>query len=167
MAKGLFITRADIVKNTSISGSVDVDKFLNFILLAQEITIQQLLGTELYEKIQTDIEGSSLSGNYLTLTTDLIKPTLIHAAMVQFLPFMSYTLGNKGIFKHTSENAEVASKEEVDYLVEKERDIYQFYADRLIDHLSFYAASRYPEYNQNTNEDISPITGVNFTGWVL
>ena len=135
--------------------------------MAQEITIQQLLGTELYEKIQGDIEASSLSGNYLTLVNDYIKPTLVHAAMVQALPFLSYTLGNKGIFKHQAEGSQLAEKDEVDHLVEKERDIFQFYADRLIDHLSYYAAARYPEYNQNTNDDISPITGQNYTGWVL
>ena len=36
------------------------------------------------------------------------------------LPFSAYTIANKGVFKHNSENAENASKEEVDYLLEKE-----------------------------------------------
>lgn len=168
MAKGLFISRADIVKNSHISGSVDIDKYIQFILIAQEITVQQLLGTDLYEKIQTDIENSTLAGDYLTLVSDYVKPVLIHAAFLQYLPFGAYTIGNQGIYKKTSENGENVDKSEVDYLVEKERDIMQFYIDRLIEHLSFNAPSKYPEYNTNTNEDIHPIQGgINYEGWIL
>ena len=167
MAKGLMISRKDLVKYTSLSGNIDTDKFIQYVLIAQEITVQQLLGTDLYEKIQTDIEGSSLTGDYLTLVETYIKPVLIHAAAVQYIPFASYTFGNKGVFKHTSETGESVSKEEVDYLVEKERSVMQFYADRLIDHLSFESASKYPEYNTNSNDDVNPITGQFYTGWVL
>ena len=87
MAKGLMISRKDLIKYTSLSGSIDTDKFIQYVLIAQEITVQQLLGTDLYEKIQTDIEGSSLTGDYSTLVNDYIKPVLIHAAAVSYIPF--------------------------------------------------------------------------------
>jgi hypothetical protein len=35
--------------------------------------------------------------------------------MVDYLPFAAYQIKNGGISKHTSENAESVSKEEVDY----------------------------------------------------
>jgi hypothetical protein len=98
MAKGLMISRNDLVKYTSLSGNIDTDKFIQYVLIAQEITVQQLLGTDLYEKIQTDIEGTSLSGDYLTLVNDYIKPVLIHAAAVQYIPFASYTFREQGCF---------------------------------------------------------------------
>ena len=59
MAKALFIKRDDITKNTSLSGSVDSNKFLQFVQIAQEIHVQNLIGTSLYEKIETLI----LDGN--------------------------------------------------------------------------------------------------------
>jgi len=74
MAKGLMISRKDLVKYTSLGGNIDTDKFIQYVLIAQEITIQQLLGTDLYEKIQTDIESSSLTGDYLTLVNDISNP---------------------------------------------------------------------------------------------
>ena len=46
MATALFIKRADLVRNTALSGNVDPDKFLQFIKLAQVIFIikyQQIL----------------------------------------------------------------------------------------------------------------------------
>lgn len=167
MATGLFITRADIVKRTSLGGNVDQDKYLQYVLIAQEVHIQNYLGTDLYEKIQTDIEAGNLTGDYLTLVNDWIKPCLLHWAMVEYLPFAAYTIGNKGIFKHSSETGQNIEKEEVDFLIEKERDIAQYYTDRLINHLSFEASSKYPQYFTNNNEDVYPDKDANFSGWVL
>ena len=66
MAKALFIKRSDLVKNTSLNSNVDTDKFIQFIDLAQEIHIQNYLGTDLYNKISADILAGSLSGDYLS-----------------------------------------------------------------------------------------------------
>jgi len=54
MAKALFIKRSDLVKNTSLNSNVDTDKFIQFIDLAQEIHIQNYLGTDLYNKISAE-----------------------------------------------------------------------------------------------------------------
>ena len=40
MATALFIKRQDLVKNTALSGSVDTDKFIQFIKLAQEMHVR-------------------------------------------------------------------------------------------------------------------------------
>ena len=55
MATALFISRTDLVKNTVISGSTDTDSFIQFIKIAQEIHIQNYLGSKLYDKISADI----------------------------------------------------------------------------------------------------------------
>ncbi len=59
MAKALFIKRSDLVKNTALNSNVDTDKFIQFIDLAQEIHIQNYLGTDLYDKISADILSGS------------------------------------------------------------------------------------------------------------
>ena len=117
MAEGLMITRADLVKFTSVNGNLDDDKFLQYIKIAQDIHIQNYLGTDLFDKIKSDIQGGTLAGDYLTLVTSYVKPMLIHWAMVEYLPFAAYTIANKGVFKHTSENATNVEKDEVDYLI--------------------------------------------------
>ncbi len=166
MAEALLITRKDVVKFTAMNGNVDTDNFIQFVKIAQDKHIENYLGTDLLEVIQTKITGSTLTGDYLTLVNDWVKPCLIHWAMVEYLPFAAYSIANKGVFKHSSENAENASKEEVDFLMEKERDTAQYYTNRLIDHLSFNN-SKYPEYNSNNNEDVNPDKNANFEGWVL
>ena len=168
MATGLMISRKDIVKFTSLNGNIDTDKFIQYILIAQETHIQNYLGSKLYDKIKSDIEGSSLAGDYLTLVNTYIKPMLCHWALVEFLPYAAYTISNKGIFKHNSENAINADKNEVDFLIEKERNIAQYYTDRFIDFMSFEASSKYPEYFTNNNDDVFPDkNSYGFSGWVL
>jgi hypothetical protein len=167
MATALFIKRADLVRNTALSGNVDPDKFLQFIKLAQEIHVRNYLGTDLYDKISQDIIDDDLAGDYLTLVNDYIQPMLIHYAMAEYLPFAAYTIGNGGIYKHNSENSTQPDKSEIDSLTAKERDYAQYYTDRFIDYMSFNAPSKFPEYYSNTNEDVYPDKDSTYSGWVL
>lgn len=166
MAEALFITRNDIVKFTALNGNVDTDKFIQFVKIAQDIHIQNYLGSKLFQKLQADIVANTLSGNYLSLLEIYIKPMLIHWSMVEYLPFAAYTIANKGVYKHTSENAENVDKNEVDYLLEKERSIAQHYTERFIDYMSFNQ-TLFPEYRANKNNDMFPDTNNNNIGWYL
>ena len=166
MATALFINRTDLVKNSIIDGNVDTDKFIQFIKIAQQIDIQNLLGTDLYNKISADIVAGSLAGNYLSLVNTYVQPTLIWFAQMNYIPFAAYQIKNGGVFKHSSETAQNVDKNEVDYLVAKAREYANYYSTRLVDYLSFND-NLFPEYNSNTNEDIDPDTDTTFKGWVL
>jgi hypothetical protein len=166
MAEALLISRNDIVKFTALNGNIDTDSFIQWIKVAQDIHIQNYLGTNLLEKIKTDIINNTLVNPYLSLLTTYVKPMLIHWAMVEYLPFSAYTIANKGVFKHTSENATSVEKNEVDFLVEKERMIAQNYTERFITYINFNN-SLFPEYSTNSNADMFPSTQNNFTGWYI
>jgi hypothetical protein len=166
MATALFIKREDIVRNTALGGNVDTDKFIQFIKIAQQIHITNYLGTKLYDKISNDILASSLTGDYLALVNDYVQPMLIHFAMMEYLPFAAYTIANGGVYKHNSENSTSVEKGEVDFLIEKERKIAEYYVQRFLDYMTFNQ-SLFPEYNSNTNEDIYPDRDVQRSGWVL
>ena len=166
MATALFIKREDLVRSTALGGNVDTDKFIQWIKVAQEIHIQNYLGTDLYNKISSDIIASTLTGNYLSLVNTYIQPMLIHFAMMEYLPFAAYTIANGGVFKHNSENSTSVEKGEVDFLVEKERKIAEYYTQRFVDYMSFNQ-DLFPEYNSNTNNDIYPDKDIQRSGWVL
>jgi hypothetical protein len=166
MAKALFITRDDLVKYTALNGNIDTDTFIQYIIIAQDLHIQNYLGTRLFKKFNDGIIDNNLTQTYKDLLTDYIKPMLIHWAMVEFLPFSAYTIANKGVFKHTSENATSVDKSEVDYLVEKERSVANHYTTRFVDYMCFNQSS-FPEYNLNSNGDMFPDSESNFYGWVL
>jgi len=164
--KALFISRTDLVKNTIIDGNVDTDKFIQFISIAQDIHIQNYLGTKLYERIENDIINDTLTGDYLKLVTDYIQPMLIHYAMVDYLPFAAYQVKNGGVFKHSSENAETVSKDEVDFLIQKERDFAEYYTRRFVDYICF-DNTKFPEYTENQQSDVYPDKDVDSSNWVL
>lgn len=166
MATALFITTNDLKRNTIVDGNVDIDKFIQFIKIAQEIHIQNYLGGALYNKISNDIIAGTLSGDYLALVQDYLKDMLIHFAMVDYLPFSAYQIANGGVFKHNSENSTNATKNEIDYLVDKHRDFAQFYTRRFLDYMCFNS-NLFPEYNANQNGEMYPDQDANFVGWVL
>jgi hypothetical protein len=166
MATALFIKREDLVRSTALGGNVDTDKFIQWIKVAQEIHIQNYLGTDLYNKISSDIIAGTLAGNYLSLVNTYIQPMLIHFAMMEYLPFAAYTIANGGVYKHNSENSTSVEKGEVDFLVEKERKIAEYYTQRFVDYMSFNQ-DLFPEYNSNTNNDIYPDKDIQRSGWVL
>tara|TARA_R110000851_G_scaffold199406_1_gene350447 strand:+ start:59 stop:559 length:501 start_codon:yes stop_codon:yes gene_type:complete len=166
MATALFISRTDLVKNSIIDGNTDSDLFLQYVKISQEIHIQNYLGSKLYDKISADIIAGTLAGDYLTLVTDYLQPMLIHYAMMDFLPFCAYSVKSGGIFKRNSENSETASKDEVDYLVQKERDFAEYYTRRFVDYIC-ENSSKFPEYNNNTGADVYPTKKANSSNWVL
>jgi hypothetical protein len=166
MAEALLVTRNDIVKFTAMNGNVDTDKFIQFVKIAQDIHIQNYTGTDLINKIKADILDDTLAGNYLSLTEVYLKPMLIHWAMVEYLPFAAYTIANKGVYKHSSENSENVQKNEVDFLIEKERQIAQHYTERFINYISFNN-NLFPEYYNNQNGNMYPDSMNNYTGWYI
>ena len=247
MAEALLITRQDVVKFTAMNGNVDTDNFIQYVKIAQDIHIQNYLGTDLLEKLKSEIilassgiptlisisdtgtgyetstanTTTALVGTGTSLTVDItasgglvtvaeiyeagtgykvndtviidggnddaeitidsiytiptdynnllvtyVKPMLIHWAMVEYLPFAAYTIANKGVYKHNSENATNVEKVEIDFLIEKERSIAQHYTERFIDYISFNN-DLFPKYNSNSNGDMYPDTNNNYTGWYL
>ena len=166
MATALFISRTDLVKNTIVSGATDTDLFIQYVKISQEIHLESYLGSKLYDKISADIIADTLTGDYLYLVTEFLQPMLIHYAMTSYLPFASYSVKSGGIFKHSSENSETASKDEVDFLVQKEREFAEHYTRRFIDFM-IYNQSKYPEYTSNKESDVYPDKDVNSSNWVL
>jgi hypothetical protein len=166
MAEALLITIDDLVRFTATNGNMDTDTFIQWIKVAQDIHIQQYTGTQLLDKIKTDIVNNTLTNPYLDLVETYLKPMLIHWAMVEFLPFQAYTIANKGIFKHSSENASNVDKNEVDFLIEKQRYLAQNYTERFIQYMAF-SGNTFPEYYTNSNSDIYPNSDSNYMGWVI
>lgn len=168
MATALFISKSDIVKKTSLSGSVDSNKFLQYVEVAQEIHVQNLLGTDLYDKISELIIAGTLENQYLALVKDYIRPILINYGMIEYLSFAQYEISNAGIYKHRVETSETASKEEVDYLIGKHRNYADYYSDRLIEFLCRKGTRQaFPEYYTNTEDDIRPDKQITYTPWNL
>ena len=54
----LFISATRLKKDTALGGSVDDNLIMPYILLAQDMNILPVLGTDLYEKLKSDVQGA-------------------------------------------------------------------------------------------------------------
>lgn len=166
MAKALLIQRDDLVTFTAMNGNVDEDKFIQYVAIAQDMHLQRYLGTDLLEKLQADITADTLTGNYLNLVTEWIKPVLIHWAMYEIIPRLSVRVTNGGIYRHEPENGSPLTEDELNGLRMSEKDLAVYYTNRLIDYLCSNN-DLFPEYTSNTNEDVDPSSSTNYCGWVI
>lgn len=163
----IFVNPEDVKRSSFINGNLDVDKLMPFISIAQQMHVQNFLGSNLYNKISNDIRNNTLTGDYLNLVNDFIQPMCIAFAMVDYIPFSSFSIKNGGIFKHTSENAEIPDKADIDFLTQRYRTFADFYTRRFIDYMSFNASTKFPEYYNNVNDDMYPDKSANFVSFVL
>lgn len=161
----LLVTKEDIFKYTSLKGNVDVDKVTPFVKVAQDIEVQGILGTELYQRVLTDVMNNTLTGNYSVLVLQYVQPMLIHYAMADFLLFHGYEISNAGIVRNSPENTVLPEKSELDTLVKRERDIAETYRNRAVDYLVYYP-QYFPEYTANQNNGQYPSSKPNnYVSW--
>ena len=170
MSKALFITVKDLKRKSSIDGSVDPDKLVQYIEVAQDVRVQNYLGGKLYKKLQTLIIngtlGDTANADYKLLLEDYVKPMLIWYTQSEVIPFLNFTVANGGVYKNQPEGVVAMSQEELSYLMRKVNDTAEFYTRRFVDFMN-YNSTLYPEYTSNQDEDMYPERDYNFTGWVL
>ena len=164
----LLINRDDCMRLTSMNGNIDTTKLLPQIRTAQDVHLQPIIGTALYDELKQMVKdlndsGTPIPADYSLLLSVYITPTLAYYTMWDFLPFLSYELRNGGIYKHGSENSEPASDEAMNMLVQRFKDKAEFYAGRLTSYLC-NNSSLYPEFNQATNSELAARGNDSFHG---
>jgi hypothetical protein len=147
---------------TQIDSNVDQKMLTNNIVKAQELYIRPILGSRLYAKILTDIDGDTLSGNYQTLVDNYVIPCLKEYICYVCAPEMVFKWRNKNIGTQGGDNNSAITKEELDAIREMYKNDGEMYAKFLTDFIHENIAN-YPEYSQNSGIDEYPPKQENFT----
>lgn len=168
--KALFVTIKDIKQRSIIGGTVDPEKIVQFIEVAQDTHIQNYLGGKLYNKMQELIIDNTIddeeNSDYKHLLEAYIKPMLTWFSQSDYIPFAAFQISNGGVFRHTSENSQIASMEEINMLTRRALETAEFYTRRFMDYMDFNSVL-YPEYTSTANEEMHPDRDVNFGGIYL
>ena len=160
----LYISSTRIKKDTALGGSVDDNIIMPYILLAQDMFILPVLGTDLDAKLKAEIQAGSLAGAYKTLVETYIQPALVQFAFAELAPFLRLRFVNNAIVIMTAgEQGDSASYEDLQPIISRSKDAAEFYRERLIDYLR-YNSSSFPEYTSNTGADLDPHTENYFAG---
>jgi len=166
MTKVKFISTQYIKENTSIEDNVDDDKIVPYIHKAQDIHIQQVLGSDFYTHIKNQIINGTVTPVEDSLLRDFIQPAIGEWAFYYSIPFLSNKITNKGVNKETSQWSSNSDLNEVKYLQKSVRDIAEFYLERLIQYLCDNKAL-FPVYQNATDKNMSKINKSYFSGIYL
>lgn len=167
MAKVLLTNTYRLKKSTPIQDNVDDSILAPYIVKAQDTHIQQILGTDLYNKIMDDIIANTITGDYKTLLDDYITPCLIEWSFYEVMPFIALKITNKTIGRGNAEYLAEGDLDDLKYLRNSVRDVAEFYGTRIIGYLRQYS-SLFPEYQTNSGLDkIVPNSSTYFGGVYL
>lgn len=161
----LLIKPSDITRQTPMGGNIDVSKYANVIRECQAFVIRPLLGTKLYEKIETDFQAGTIAGVYKELLDDYLKWILIYTVSAEYILVASYNVANGGVFKNQPINTAPVSKSEVDFLVQNQREKASVFINQTREFLSAKRGEM-PEYTsvQDNTFDESPQVDDDFVG---
>ena len=163
----IFISTQYIKDNTTINGNVDEDILKPIIIQSQDKYIEPILGTDLYNKLKTDIGAGTITGVYKTLLDEYVQKTLAHWSLYEALPFLNYKLTNKSVLTKDSENSTATGLEEIKYLRQGIRDTAEYFSQRVTNYLIANQSS-FTEYNSNSDlDDIRPNSTSYFSGLYL
>jgi hypothetical protein len=169
MGKVKFIDIEYFNNHTPVDGNVDFKLIKPLIYKAQDIHIQQVTGSKLYNRLkELIITGQIVEeefAKYKLLLDDYIRPTLAEWTLYELLPFMNFKLTNKSISKRTSENSGPSEVDEIKWLRSSVRDSAEFYTKRIVDYLIEYKLD-YPELITPTKCDEIRPSGRAFFGGV-
>lgn len=141
----LFINEARIKSLTSVNFNVSPKDLIPFIIQAQDIYMEELIGGTYYTALKTRALASSLTTADNTLLDDYIGPALVNYALFMALPFLKYKIYNKSVLSGTSENGEASDLKEIQWLQNQVKGVAENYARRLIQYLQ-YRSDDYPLY---------------------
>lgn len=141
--KPLFVSSATIKKFGVLENNVDDKLISQTILMVQDIQLQQILGSDLYNEICTQINASTLSVANQTLLDEYIRDFIINATISEGAIVFNYRFSNKGVVTQNSENQQPVTQRELELIEQKWGRMAEFYAKRLSGYLTQNSAS-YP-----------------------
>ena len=137
MTTTLLISEAKVRAFSDLNVSVDDALMVNGIREAQDIVIQPIIGTILYNTLLTKIDNNSVSGSYQTLIDDYIQPALVYASLYNVTEAVMVRTRNNGLLTPTG--GENSVNVDISMYDAKRQSIFnkqQFYADQLSRYLS-------------------------------
>lgn len=141
--KDVLLINENVIKSiTNISENVNGGYILPAIKLAQDIDLEETIGSELKQSLQKKVFDNTLDTKYKFLLDEYIQPYLTYAAIVELIPNVAWKIGNAGVMVTNDEKMTNVSTNDVD----KIRNHYKHLADVYKGRLQKYLIANYSEY---------------------
>jgi hypothetical protein len=160
MANALFLSQKYLQNNTPINANVDASEIYPFAKTAEDIYIQEVIGTKLYDYLQGVVEDSlaspptAISSNDRTLLEHL-RDALIWFTLYDALPFIHTKIRNIGVVKQGGENLETADRSDINILRDQTLNKATAYMNKvkryLCEYDNLYSEFKCDSWNLNPN----------------
>ena len=163
MTDVFIISEENLRQFTDINNNVDSELLKNAVRESQDIEIQRILGTKLYEAILDKIRTNTLTGIYEVLVLKWVQNALLYAAYYYALEDIYLRPRNNGLLIPTGgENSEKADGTWYNRKRQSVQNKKQFYEERLTNYL-IQKQGLYPELNANVElQQMYPDFGVQY-----
>lgn len=149
MTTVFLISEAKFREFTDVDNNLDTTLIKNAIREAQDIELQRVLGTNLYQKLLSDVQSSSLTGNYKTLVDDYVQDFLIYATYYYSLDSIYLRSRNNGLLiPNGGENSDSADRSLYNVKRQNVKNKMEYYSQRLRNYL-IENDGTFPELNSN------------------
>ena len=108
---------------TMILGSVEQERLVPILYMAQTRYVKEILTDCLFDKIYNDFINNNLEDEYKEIYEKYVIEMLVYFGASMFIEFNSIQLGNGGVFVHTPDNGQPAPWKEYDRLSKRYKEL--------------------------------------------
>lgn len=152
MPNVLLVSAQKVKSFTETNSNVDEQLLLAGVQVAQDLGLQNLLGTSFYQHMLDAAQSNTLTPQETTLLQDYIQPYLLWRATWESLPTLWMRVMNKSVIVGQTEQGVPVDKSNLTYLRQIHESRYEFYAQRMMDYIR-NNPSYYPLYFAYTSTD--------------
>lgn len=158
MANVLLVSEGKLKAFTNLNKNIDLDAIRAEISIAQDIHLQNILGTKFYDHLlsQVSLTGNSFNSDELTLVNDFIAPFLIQVAYFEMIPHLHVRSMNVGLVAPAGLEGgrQGVDMETMKYLRTIQKQRADFYKQRLQDYLiTGKGQNLFPDYQTFSTRD--------------
>lgn len=167
MSKVYLISETTLKSETIINDNVGSEFIGPAIETAQDIYLQQFIGTMLLDKLYDDVINETIDGIYKELLDDYITPYLKFKVLSEITVPLAYKYRNAGVVQPTANNYQQTTLKDAQLVANHYNLRADFFAERMNQFLCANAG-QIPEYKSTRNSaDMMAKQDSYATNWVL
>lgn len=157
MADAIWLDEDYLMDNSPVANNVDIKVITPNIIYCQDVYLKPLLGTDLFNIVQAEINAQSYTARITTLLNDHIYKVLLNYTLAESAHDLAIRWMNKGLMQKNSDNSQPVSSDDVKLTRDRYKNRAEIFEARARAFL-IENNTTYPEYyNGNTGlDDIQP-----------
>lgn len=142
MLSNVLINQKYIKQFSPLPLNYNLDEIENYVKIAEELHIKQLIGGVMYSKLIDEIKAGDIPPEDQTLLLEIYRVEGVAIAL-EALPFIAYHMSEVGLTKGKSENSEPINTTELNYIEQHLQAQLQMRKDYFVSWCHSYAGN-YP-----------------------